>query len=83
MAAEGKSEEKVYADRLLRTIKEEEVDLSDYHDFADALSQIGHFIEQVYLHKRIHSSLGYITPVEFEEAWCQKQVEQVESLKPA
>jgi putative transposase len=69
MAAVGKAEENGYAERLMRTIKEEEVDLSEYLDFMDALNQIGHFIDEVYMTKRIHSSLGYLTPVEFEIAW--------------
>jgi putative transposase len=69
MAATGKPEENGFAERLMRTIKEEEVDLSEYNDFADALAQIGRFLEDVYNRKRIHSSLGYLTPVEFETAW--------------
>ena len=69
MAAIGKPEENGYAERFMRTIKEEEVDLSDYCNFANAVSQIGRFIEDVYMTKRIHSSLGYLTPVEFEAAW--------------
>ena len=69
MAAVGKAEENGFAERLMRTIKEEEVDLSDYRDFADARHQIGRFIEDVYNRKRIHSSLGYLTPVEFELAF--------------
>jgi len=69
MAAQGKPEENGYAERLMRTIKEEEVDLSEYNDFADARSQIGRFLENVYMTKRIHSSLGYLTPLEFETAW--------------
>lgn len=66
MAAIGKAEENGYAERFMRTIKEEEVDLSEYHDFADAYQQIGRFIDEVYFTKRIHSSLGYLTPAEFE-----------------
>jgi putative transposase len=69
MAAAGKAEENGYAERFMRTIKEEEVDLSEYRDFHEAWTQIGHFIEAVYNRKRIHSALGYLTPVEFELAW--------------
>lgn len=71
MAAVGKAEENGYAERLMRTIKEEEVDLSEYHDFTDAHDQIGIFIQDVYMTKRIHSSLGYLTPVEFEASYRQ------------
>jgi len=73
MAAVGKPEENGYAERLIRTIKEEEVVLSEYQDFEDAHSQIGRFLEEVYTHKRIHSSLGYLTPAEFEEEWRQSR----------
>ena len=52
--------------RLMRTIKEEEVDLSEYEDFGDALRGLGRFLDDVYNRKRIHSSLGYLTPAEFE-----------------
>jgi len=69
MAAIGKAEENGYAERVIRTIKEEEIDLSEYLDFADAARQIGYFIEDVYRSKRIHSSLGYLTPSEYEQAY--------------
>jgi putative transposase len=69
MAAIGEPRENGYAERLVRTIKEEEVDLSDYDDLADARRQIGRFIDAVYNDKRIHSALGYLTPFEFEELW--------------
>ena len=80
MAAQGAPEENPFAERLMRTIKEEEVDLSDYRTFDDARAQIGHFIEDVYQHKRIHSALGYLTPVEFERAYWMTQAEQMSSL---
>ena len=69
MAAIGEPRENGYAERLMRTIKEEEVDLSEYHDFADAHRQITRFLDDVYNIKRIHSALGYLTPLEFEQQW--------------
>jgi len=69
MAGVGKPEENGYAERLMRTIKEEEVELSEYNDLDDARQQIGQFLEEVYMTKRIHSALGYATPAEFEALW--------------
>jgi putative transposase len=69
MAKVGEPRENGYAERLMRTIKEEEVNLSDYRDFADAQRQIMRFLDDVYNVKRIHSSLGYLTPQEFEQRW--------------
>jgi len=69
MATVGEPRENGYAERLMRTIKEEEVNLSEYHDFADAQRQLTRFLDDVYNVKRIHSALGYLTPREFEEQW--------------
>jgi putative transposase len=73
MAEVGEAWQNGYAERLMRTIKEEEVDLSDYTDYTDALQQLGRFLDQVYEYKRIHSSLGYLTPAEFEDQWQREQ----------
>jgi putative transposase len=69
MAEIGQVTQNGYVERLIRTIKEEEVYLSEYESYADAYAQMGMFIEDVYNHKRIHSSLGYLTPGEFELEW--------------
>ena len=73
MAAVGEPRENGFAERLMRTIKEEEVDLSQYLDYADALRHRGRFLDAVYNHKRIHSALGYLTPAEFEQQWRGRQ----------
>jgi len=66
MAAVGNPYENAKAESFFRTLKVEEVYLKDYRDFEDAQDNIGQFIEEVYNHKRLHSSLGYLPPVEFE-----------------
>jgi putative transposase len=73
MADVGEAWQNGYAERLIRTIKEEEVDLSEYLDYHDARRQLGRFLDDVYMHKRIHSSLGYLTPAEFEDQWRKEQ----------
>jgi len=72
MAEIGAAWQNGYAERLMRTINEEEVDLSEYEDYTDATRQLGHFLDEVSMHKRIHSSLGYVTLAEFEEDWRRK-----------
>src|SRR5947209_7754592 len=76
MAEVGAAWQNGYAERLMRTIKEEEVDLSEYEDYTDAVRQLGRFLDEVYMHKRIHSSLGYLTPAEFEQQWLTQQADQ-------
>jgi transposase InsO family protein len=73
MARVGEPRENGYAERLIRTIKEEEVELSEYADYHDAYRQMGRFLDEVDTHKRIHSSLGYLTPAEFESQWLREQ----------
>jgi len=73
MAEVGEPTQNGYAERLMRTIKEEAVDLSEYRDYAEAHSLIGRFLDDVYMHKRIHASLGYLTPAEFAAQWAHSQ----------
>ena len=75
MAAVGEPRENGYAERLMRTIKEEEVNLTEYRDFDDARQQMRRFLDDVYNVKRIQSSLGYLTPREFENQWRAARTE--------
>lgn len=75
MAEVGEAWQNGYAERLMRTIKEEEIELSEYRDFDEAYREIGKFLDDVYTKKRIHSSLGYLTPMEFENQWKELQNE--------
>ena len=66
VARRGRPWENGYAERLIRTLKEEEVDINDYQNITEARDRIGHFITQVYHQKCPHSALGYLTPMEFD-----------------
>ncbi len=66
MASVGNPYENAKAESFFRNLKMEEVYLKDYRDFEEAEENIGQFIEEVYNRKRLHSSLGYLPPVEFE-----------------
>ena len=66
MSATGNPYENAQAESFMATLKREEVYLSDYENMAEAQERIGCFIEDVYNVKRLHSSLGYLPPAEFE-----------------
>lgn len=68
MAAVGNPYENAKAEAFFKTLKTEEVYLHDYRSMEEAEANIGRFIEEVYNTKRLHSSLGYRPPVEFEAA---------------
>jgi transposase InsO family protein len=65
MADVGVSVDNPYAESLNRSIKVEEVYMNAYESFEEAKDSIQKYIE-VYNTKRLHSSLGYISPVQFE-----------------
>ena len=56
-----------YAESFFKTVKYEEVHLKEYQTFHDALTNIKEFIEEVYNKKRLHSSIGYKPPNEYEK----------------
>ena len=51
---------------FFRTLKVEEVYMFEYDNFEEASQGLTHFIKEVYNSKRLHSSLGYMPPEEFE-----------------
>jgi transposase InsO family protein len=65
MADVGISVDNPYAESLNRSIKVEEVYLHAYESFEEAKSSIQKYI-WVYNNRRLHSSLGYMSPVEYE-----------------
>ncbi len=72
MASVGNPYENAKAESFFRTLKMEEVYLKDYQSFEEAEENVGEFIEEVYNQKRLHSSLGYLPPVEFEARHAPK-----------
>ena len=71
MSRKGNPYDNAVAESFFKTLKKEEVYLSDYRTPEEARRQIQHFIEQVYNQKRLHSSLGYVPPAEYELQYKQ------------
>jgi len=67
MARKGNPYDNAAAESFIKTLKAEEVYLWEYRTMDDVQNRLPSFIEDVYNRKRLHSSLGYRPPVEFEE----------------
>lgn len=62
----GKPSDNAICERFMRTFKDEEVRIRDYADFADARRSFARYLDHTYNNRRLHSSLGYRPPAEFE-----------------
>lgn len=66
MSRNGNPYDNAFAESFNKTLKVEEVYINEYETFEEALKNIKNFIEIVYNKKRLHSSIGYVPPDEFE-----------------
>ncbi|HUV81822.1 MAG TPA: integrase core domain-containing protein, partial [archaeon] len=66
MSRKGNPYDNAFAESLIKTLKYGEVYLWEYETYGEAHKNIKKFLEIVYNKKRVHSSIGYITPEEFE-----------------
>jgi transposase InsO family protein len=66
MSGKGNPYDNAKAESFFKTLKREEVYLSQYQTYDEAEANLAKFIEDVYNMKRLHSSLGYLPPAEFE-----------------
>lgn len=67
MSRKGNPYDNAYAESFFKTLKVEEVYLNEYSDINDAWDNIQRFIEDIYNKKRLHSALGYMSPIDFEQ----------------
>ena len=66
MARAGNPYENAQVESFFKTLKYEEVNLFNYRTFDEVIQRVPYFIQEVYNKKRLHSSIGYVPPEEFE-----------------
>ena len=66
MSRKGNPWDNAACESFMKTLKHEEVHRTEYRNLGDARARIGRFLESIYNDRRMHSSLSYPSPVEFE-----------------
>ena len=66
MSRSGYPYDNAVVESFIKTLKKEEVDMTEYKDLDDLRGRIPYFLEKIYNEKRLHSKLGYVPSEEFE-----------------
>lgn len=67
MSRLGTPEDNAFIESFFKTLKKEEVYFKNYKTMKNVINNLPNFIDEVYNKKRLHSSLGYLPPSEFED----------------
>jgi putative transposase len=73
MSRPGNPFDNAKAESFMKTLKTEEINGKAFGDISAARRCIDEFIAEVYNKDRLHSALGYQSPLEFEAAFAQNE----------
>ena len=74
MSGKGNPYENAFAESFFKTVKYEEVYLNEYENFRQLFSNLRNYIDEMYNTKRLHSSIGYKSPIDFEREVTLKTI---------
>lgn len=74
MSAKGHCYDNAVAESFFHTLKAEHANFYEYASRAEAAASLFEYIEVFYNRERIHSTLNYVAPAQFEQLYCESRV---------
>ena len=74
MSRRGNPYDNAKAESFMKTLKVEAVYLMAYETLDDVAADLPRFINEIYNSRRLHSALGYMSPVQYEDHYAQQSI---------